>query len=213
MTLVTAADVLHSCKDATDALQKALASPYLSPGELETLVGIARQLQSIEGMLELTQQAMTPEQLLNVMCAAIKDYEGWAAPGQILNGMKYSQGTPAWQNKNPGNLRCPMGARGSWNRLATGSRNNFCVFKDEATGMQAQKNVILSVAGGKAASGPYHDAAVEHGLRNTGELTLLQYMIVRDPAADSNDPQKYAKYLGERMGVDYATWQLKHLVG
>lgn len=152
-------------------------------------------------------------EFLSVFCSALRDYEGWAAPGETLNGTTYPNGTMAYQCKNPGNIRCPANDPSIWNHLAIAGNDGFCVFPDYATGLQAQKNVILPVASGTALpTSAYALYAKKIGLVSTAYMTLLDYFTVRDPVADKNDPVAYAEFMGRALDVDYKTWQMKNLV-
>jgi hypothetical protein len=44
------------------------------------------------------------------------------------------------------------------------------------------------------------------------DLTLEQYFDIRDPAADSNNPNQYAQYVGRALGVDDRTFTIKQLL-
>jgi hypothetical protein len=90
------------------------------------------------------------------------------------------------------------------------SPNNFCVFKDADTGMQALRNV--TVAQCKGLSPTYNAAAEGLGLANSGELNLYQYFLIRDPAADANDPKALAERFGKVLGVDPAQFKIKQLI-
>src|SRR6185312_1819952 len=50
-------------------------------------------------------EAMKPTKI-DTFCLAIKSHEGYFAPGE---NRLYPNGTPAWRNKNPGNIRSTSG--------------------------------------------------------------------------------------------------------
>jgi hypothetical protein len=141
-------------------------------------------------------------------CAAIQEYEGWGAPGSTINGVHYPNGTPAYRNNNPGNIRCSA----VMNALATGcDPDGFCVFPSGAVGMEALKTGITDVANGTSAT--YTALAKkEFNVANCANLTLRQFFAIRDPSSDDNDPDKYAQFVGIKLGVDYQTFQMHQLL-
>ncbi len=131
--------------------------------------------------------------LLGAFCAEIKAMEGW------------TPGSASFKRNNPGNLRCPP-----LNVLAESCDNNFCVFKDEATGFQALVNVTTAQAQGKSVT--YNTAAQHFGLKDSGELNLYQFFLIRDPQTDGNDPTALAERFGKVLNVDPKQFQLKKLL-
>lgn len=61
------------------------------------------------------------------LARAIAEFEGWNYPG--LSGPQKENGSPSWNNHNPGNLRASP--------FAIGTRNNFAVFINDEMGFQA----------------------------------------------------------------------------
>jgi len=117
--------------------------------------------------------------LLNKMCAAIQDREGYIAPGVNPN---YPNGTPAFRNCNPGNLRY-AGQIGS-----IGQKNGFAVFPNYQAGLDALKRQLLLVARGKSRTFP-------------SPCTIQQFFHIYAPSTDGNDPESYAEQVATAMGV------------
>lgn len=128
--------------------------------------------------------------LLNKMCAAIQSREGYIAPG--VNAV-YPNGTPAFRNCNPGNLRY-AGQIGS-----IGQKNGFAVFPDYQTGLDALKRQILLVARGKSKVFP-------------SPCTIQQFFHIYAPSTDGNDPESYADQVATAMGVT-KTFSLSGIIG
>lgn len=137
-----------------------------------------------------------PKNLLNEFCLAIQSREGYYGPG-LLKG--YPNGTPAYQNKNPGNLRCAPGNKMNWNYLATGENNGFCTFTNYDVGLLALKNVVTKAAEGKSLVYKPTD-------------TIEQFFAKYSPSSDHNDPESYAQEVGGKLGVDYKTFQIQQLL-
>ncbi len=150
--------------------------------------------------------------LLHAFCLAIQVYEGYIIPGgKDSTGLVYPFGSPAYRNKNPGNLRCSVGDRANWNHLAVSCTvNNFCVFPTYEVGFQALVNVTLNVA--RAGSNLYNQRAHALGLDDCGEMDLVQYFTVRDPSSDGNNPRLFAEFMARQIGVDISTFRMKHLL-
>lgn len=137
--------------------------------------------------------------LLTRFCLAIQSREGYCPPG-VLAG--YPEGTPAYVNKNPGNLRCEEGQRASWNALAIdgGAKHaDFCVFKDYATGFDALMDVVESACKGESPT--YNARAKELGLHDSSYLSIRQYFVIRDPSSDNNDPLSFATEVAQKCGL------------
>lgn len=142
---------------------------------------------------EPTAQPTQPHSPLETFVQELKSMEGWWP------------GSASYQRNNPGNLRCPP-----LNVLASHCQDGFCVFKDEATGTQALRNVTISHA--KGTSITYNAAAKKFGLTSSADLNLYQYFEIRDPASDHNQPNALAVRFGTALGVDPATFRMKQLL-
>lgn len=126
--------------------------------------------------------------LLEVMCQAIKSREGYASPSE-----QYPQGTPAWKNNNPGNLRY----RGQIGTVGHDERG-FAKFTTYDAGYSALKNQILFVAKGKSGAYP-------------NPCDIKNFFRVYSPSTDGNDPSSYANEVAGKMGVAIS-WELSNLV-
>lgn len=136
--------------------------------------------------------------LLEAFCDEIQAMEGWWP------------GSTSYECCNPGNIRCAPGDNANWNQLALGSRNGFCTFRNEATGMEALVNVTLACAEGRSAK--YTAEAKKIGVTNSGELNLYQYFMIRDPSGDGNDPKALAERFGRKMRADPSIFKMKDLL-
>lgn len=127
--------------------------------------------------------------LLNTMCLAIQDYEGYISPNS-----KYPDGSRAWQNKNPGNLR-----RGAWTLAVGFDDKGFAIFKTYDDGFATLKAMIKNCAMGNSSIYKPSDS-------------LLDFFHRYAPVADNNNSAAYAEFVAKRMGVDVHAWQIKSLV-
>lgn len=137
---------------------------------------------------------------LTKFCFAIQHREGYYGPNQLKG---YPNGTPAWVNHNPGNLRCDPVNKAGWEHRATGERSGFCIFPDYDTGFTALKEVVEAVC--LAESPTYNARARSIGLPDGAHLSIRQYFIIRDPASDNNDPLSFAQEVAAACGVDIET--------
>ncbi len=151
--------------------------------------------------------------ILHAFCMAVQVYEGYIIPGgKDGSGIVYQSGSPAYRNKNPGNLRCNSRDRTNWNMLATGcTADNFCTFPTYEIGFTALVNVTLSVARGKSPT--YNAAAEKLGLDNCAQMSLTQYFLTRDPSSDGNFPENFARFVARTIGVDIVSFRMKDLIG
>jgi hypothetical protein len=120
--------------------------------------------------------------------AAIKKHEGFFAPGQNPN---YPNGTRSWKNNSPGNLRYTLYSIG----LGALSKDaqNFAIFPSLPVGTAALERLLYDAATGKLA--PTY----------LSTMTLRQCMRVYAPAADHNDPDAYAVFIANDMGISPET--------
>lgn len=151
-----------------------------------------------------TQPATPRPDMLSTFCLAIQGREGYYPPGALKG---YPEGTPAYINKNPGNLRCDPNNKAGWEHRATGENNGFCVFPDYDTGLTALKEVVEAVCLGESAV--YTSEGRRMGFltpsETCAELTIDQYFLIRDPASDNNDPGSFAAEVAEKCGVPVET--------
>lgn len=105
-----------------------------------------------------------------------------------------SPGDLNYRNNNPGNCKySPVGYAAIYGLVRKDARG-FAIFKDYATGWLYLKNFVIS----KAKKNP--------------EQSLLDFMKIYAPTADSNNPEAYASYIAMRMGVDKYTFKIKELL-
>jgi len=132
-----------------------------------------------------------PGTMLHKWALAIQAHEGYFAPG---THPRYSHGTLAWKNNNPGNIRCA----GKYKAMAEACHpSNFCIFKDYETGLKALK-ILLT------------DAATKGGLYDP-EGSLIDFFKVYAPASDNNTPETYALAVARDIGVPVET-PIKNLI-
>lgn len=118
--------------------------------------------------------------LLKEFCLAIQEYEGYFAPNE---NKLYPNGTRAWKNKNPGNLRY-VGQK-----LAVGKdKDNFCIFNTYEDGFATLKAMVERVA--KGLSKVYR-----------ADMTIVEFVKVYAPSTDGNYPEKYAQFIGRKLGI------------
>jgi hypothetical protein len=123
-------------------------------------------------------------------CMAIQHLEGYFPPCA-----QYPEGSPAYRNHNPGNIKCDS----VMNPLATGCNGPFCVFPDDATGFQALEHNMTNVIKGNS---------IEYGYFPS--MTLVQFFKHRDPSSE-NDPVSCAINVASYLGVP-TSFQLKDII-
>lgn len=122
-------------------------------------------------------------------CLGIQGYEGYYAPGE---DPKFPNGTLAWRNKNPGNLRYAK-QTGS-----VGANRGFAVFPDYETGFAALMRQVEVACTGKSKV-------------FTPGMTILEFFKVYAPSGDSNNPDAYASWVAKKIGVS-TSFVIKDLV-
>jgi len=138
----------------------------------------------------------------------IKGYEGWAAPGETLNGVVVPTGSVSYQCNNP------MNAKWANQQYATartfeinGRQEIFAAFDTLEHGAAYGMTCLTEVINGT--DEVYNVAAHNLGLANSGDLTLNQFFAIRDAASDGNNPDQYAAAAGKQFGVNPATFLMK----
>lgn len=113
---------------------------------------------------------------------AIKEFEGWAAPGDKIRGTGgvSFRGSRSYRQNNPGNLR--------WSIYEADNVDNFSVFKTYEDGWKALLHQLTIAATGK--SSVYRPT-----------MTLLEFFQKYAPSEDNNHPETYAKYVANYIGV------------
>lgn len=107
--------------------------------------------------------------LLNEFCLAIQSREGHIAPCP-----QFPKGTPAWRNKNPGNIK--------------GLDGKFLVFPSYEAGFAYLKEYVKRVALNKHTAYPKN-------------CTIEQFFAVYAPASDNNEPLSYALEVANKLKV------------
>ncbi len=171
-------DIHFKPPNTTDTVSQSLLAQYIIQGYQFLLQAFKNQL-------------MNPQtSMIDKMCLAIQQYEGYIPPGV---NPSYPQGTTAWRNNNPGNLRYV----GQF--LATGEdARGFAIFKNYQDGYNTLRNMILNAA--KGSSKVFNPT-----------MTLVQFFGTYAPSSDSNDPNAYAVFVGKQMGVDPNVFTLSQL--
>lgn len=129
-----------------------------------------------------------PKNDLDLMCEAIKEFEGWFPPSA-----KHPNGSRSWRNKNPGNLR-----KANWSLAIGYDKDNFAIFKTKEDGMKTLKGMIKNAAIGKSQVYKPTDS-------------ILTFFKKYAPSVDGNHPAKYASYVALKMGVSPYDFQLQDL--
>jgi hypothetical protein len=108
---------------------------------------------------------------------AIAHHEGYFPPG--VNG--YENGSIAWRNKNPGNLR--------WSPYEIEKRNGFSVFESDMMGWYALYWDIFQKAHGQTRT------------KLNGESTVEELIRVWAPPEDNNNTEKYIESVEKNSGI------------
>ena len=146
---------------------------------LKTLIGLQTQLNQLK-MEEEKPQVLPKKPTKKDLCFAIEEYEGYIAPG--VNS-KFPNGTLAWRNKNPGNLRY-ANQNGS-----IGNNKGFAVFPNYETGLAALMRQVEIACNGKSKV-----------FKPT--MTLLEFFKIYAPSTDSNNPDAYASFVAKKLKVE-----------
>lgn len=115
-----------------------------------------------------------PQSASSTIAATIQQVEGYIPPNA-----QYPNGSLAYQNNNPGNLRY-VGQAG-----ATQGVGGFAAFPTYDDGLAALQNQIQIYAG--------------------EGLTIQQMMNIYAPASDGNNPSSYANTIASALGVPVDT--------
>jgi hypothetical protein len=138
----------------------------------------------------------------------IKSYEGWAGPGQTVNGVEYPNGTISYQCNNPMNAKWANQANARPRTFDINGRQEiFASFDDIQDGTAYGMDCLTQVVNGT--DEVYSVAAHNLGLANSGDLTLNQFFSIRDDASDGNNPTAYSDAAGKQFGVNPAAFTMK----
>lgn len=136
-------------------------------------------------------EASKPVNRINDIGLAIKAYEGWISPCET-----FPFGSRSFRNKNPGNIKFTSYSKYYLKAIGK-DKNNFCIFETEGKGFWALCELLKDAFTGQLAA-----------YRNC--KTLKEFFSVYAPANDNNYPDKYAKYVAKRTGID-VNFPLKEL--
>ena len=142
--------------------------------------GLQRAWQLLTKLLD-----MQPSPIERV-AQAIKVFEGW------------KPGSRSYRNNNPGNLKY-IGQKGTIGKDDKG----FAIFDSYQSGWKALIHQITIVANGTSKG--YLGPARKLGLKDSSEMTLLQFFSVYAPAHDDNDPNAYCLFVCNKAGLDPKT--------
>ena len=150
---------------------------------LETLTALlARKRKQLEDMLK--------GPTVKDFALAIQEYEGYYAPGE---NPRFPNGTLAWRNKNPGNIRYA-----EQKRAIGKDKLNFAIFQTYEDGFATLVEMITRAVQGK--SKVYAPT-----------MTITEYFRKYAPSADHNNPDAYALFVMRKLGVG-KEFRIKDLV-
>lgn len=192
-------------------------APYLN------VLIVPPQAKIIRTLISLYQQllAMLPKDPVN----KVKE---WAKAIQAREG--FFDGSRSERNHNPGNLRTndsdreldgiqptqylrSLGAIGA-------DPSGFCIFSTYEDGLNGLQQFLRDAANRQLipyrdfnAGIPYHLKLLPNGSRGDKlpELTLIDFCNIYAPAEDDNDPNSYAVFVAQQLGVDPKT-KIKELI-
>jgi len=125
---------------------------------------------------------------LDLFCEAIQDHEGYFAPSK-----KYPNGSRAYRNKSPGNLKF-ANQKGTIGK----DKDNFAIFATYADGYMALRRMIENACLGLSKTYPK-------------TLNFYEFFGIYAPSADNNNPSQYAEVVAKKLGVSPNT-QIKDLL-
>lgn len=125
----------------------------------------------------------TQNSMLTLFALAIRNFEGWGAPGSRLNGVYYPSGTRSYKNNNPGNARYFSGGYHSMYGKVGKDKDGFAIFKDYDTGFLYLQNMIKQKA------------------RNHPLWNIYDFFVAYAPKEDNNDPRRYATFVASKLAV------------
>lgn len=121
--------------------------------------------------------------------------EKWAKCIQTYEG--FAPGTRAFNNSNPGNMRCvPI-----MNRYAVGKDpQGFCRFSNYTIGFKALCEKLRLDASGESET--YNAMAKQlFGLDSAADCTMYQFFQIYAPTGDDNNPKLYSDFVTKNMGI------------
>lgn len=147
-------------------------------------MNLFEQLEQAKLSLLTLLRKLMPESQLTQFAKAIELHEG------------YYKGSRSYRNNNPGNLRytaytASLGAKAK----DTGS---FCIFRSYNEGFEALRGFL-------------RDACTNKLRAYKGTMTLYDFFNVYAPAADKNNPKRYADFVATYLNISAET-QIETLV-
>lgn len=123
------------------------------------------------------------EERLRQFCLAIQQHEGWFS------------GSCSYRGNNPGNLRWSATQIG----VHTCGSGEFSMFKTYEDGFNALMHQVRIVANGT--SKVYNERARALNLKDSSLLTISQFFAIYAPSSDNNNPQRYAEFVAQKVGL------------
>lgn len=118
---------------------------------------------------------------------AVRQEEGWCAPGKTLNGVVYPNGTPSYQHNSPGNLKKGEFTEGF--NYTSVDADGFLIFGTAIEGFDALCQFLTNSATGKYA--PIYEPS----------MSLLAYCETYGNPPDDG----YANGIANALGVSVET--------
>lgn len=132
---------------------------------------------------------------IGIFCMGIQQYEGYYLPGETgRDGKVYLDGSRSYRNCNPGNLKYINNMYLTIGHDSAG----FAKFASYKDGFTALKNKVFKACNGESSVYFPND-------------TILQFFQKYAPTSDGNYPEKYAKFVADKLGVD-VSFQIKNLI-
>jgi hypothetical protein len=129
----------------------------------------------IDVLIKLIKISKTEKSGIEKWAEAIKKYEGWY------------KGSKSYRNNNPGNLKY-ANQKGAFDTDLDG----FAVFDTYESGWNALINQLVIAVNGKSKN--YNP-----------EMTLVEFFKVFAPEEDNNEPNAYAIFVAQEIGIDPET--------
>lgn len=123
--------------------------------------------------------ALNPK--VEALMLAMAEHEGWHDPSHP----KYPNGSLAYRNHNPGNLRASP--------FASGTKDNYAYFRSDFIGWMAFHWDLMQKARGNTRTGL------------GPSKTVRDLIFTWAPPSDSNDSEAYLKRVCEKAGIKEST--------
>lgn len=141
-------------------------------------MNLFEQLERARLWLLALQRKLMPENQLTQFAKAVELHEG------------YYKGSRSYRNNNPGNLRytaytASLGAKAK-------DTGNFCIFASYSAGFEALRAFLK-------------DACTNKLKAYKGTMSLYQFFEVYAPAADKNNPHRYADFVAQYLNIPTET--------